>query len=346
MRLFRSPFEQINLFLPVVLLSASLFEYFSGFRKLWEYENIMKYVQDLIFFNGLHVCLTFVFLFMTRTGFRVTKEFYSTFGKEGFLKILFVFCVTSFSFYLVHVFASSTSLIFILFYVGFTFFRRKHDLGQSKGLLRIMNLKHSREFSDSHQSQSFSIIQKLEHILINLFFYSSLVAILAFFNLADFLGGWKSQVFWSSFVLSLAICFTLSILAILSPNGLRLWKLLYSFRFYIKVLSPFSAISAYAGAAVHGTEYICVTDKILTAEQKDQNLRIKFSEIIYLILTVFVVFSFFRFPELYVDALSETYTAAIISIAVGIIFSHYYVDYLIFTPKHQFAKPLLKILSK
>ena len=90
MRLFRTPFDQLNLAIPVVFLTIALAGYLSGSRSLWQYQDYLKYVQDIIFFNGLHVCLTFIFLGTTVSGREAVSLFIKNAGYFGIAQFLMI----------------------------------------------------------------------------------------------------------------------------------------------------------------------------------------------------------------------------------------------------------------
>lgn len=343
MRLFRSPFEQINLILPVVLLAAALFEYILGNRGLWRYSDFLKYIQDIIFFNGLHVCLTFIFIAATATGRESYQLFLQKTGLPGLLRIGLVFVGSIVIYYIVHAHLPVGGAGQAAFYLGLAALRRKHDLGQSKGLLRIANrqLFHSM----SKQDQGFERIQKAEHYLIKTFYFTSLVVVLTYFNYGIDLGFYGKYAYYISITLSLAIASALTICAILSPKGARLWKVLFSARFFLKTFGPFSALAAYGGAAVHGTEYLFVTDKVIATERRERRFFLSSPIFMGTLAIVFGTFAAIRYPEFFFPSLNKDHSTALTAIAAGIILTHFYVDYLIFTPKHEFARPLLKILS-
>lgn len=344
-RLFRSPFEQINLFLPAVFLVASLYEFFSGYRNLWQYQDIMKYVQDLVFFNGLHVCLTFIFLVSTIAGRTTLVRFVDQAGKIGITKVAIVFVGSALIYYFVHSRYVDGDFGFVLFYLVLAALRRKHDLGQSKGLLRIANRQFIVNNPQFNSDKKFQIIQLIEHYAINTFYFTSLISVITYFDLGISFSTWVKPAFQVSFWSSILLAVTVTVCALASPSSLRFWKFAYSARFYLKVIGPFSAISAYAGASVHGTEYVFVTDKILHAEYKSNRLIPKLASLVTAIVIVLLGFAFIRYPELFLPSANKVFSVPLVSIAAGIILTHFYVDYLIFTPKHEFSKPLLKILS-
>lgn len=346
MRLFRTPFEQLNLAIPAVFLALALAEYFSGSRSLWQYQDFLKYMQDLIFFNGLHVCLTFVYLGATASGREAIGLFIKDAGRFGLARIGFVFIGSVAIYYLTHTYYRSGSTVFALFYIGLTAVRRRHDLGQSKGLLRIANREFIRQNPNSTEDTVFKRAQLFEHYLINSFYFTSLVSIITYFDYGVDLGAWSKPIFRISFTLSMLLAGGVSICALISPKGTRLWKFIYSLRFYLKAFGPFSAIAAYAGAAVHGTEYLFVTDKILKSERRQNRLLISISTLFATILSVFIAYALIRYPELFIPSISNRDALPLISVAFGIIITHFHLDHLIFTPKYQFARPLLKTLSE
>lgn len=345
-RLFRSPFEQLNLFLPFVFLLFCLTEIFSGNRELWQYRDFMKYVQDLIFFNGLHVCLTFIFLASTVSGRNVLELFFVQTGKLGVLKVLIVFFGSVFIYYFVHTRYTNTDAGFILFYLALAAVRRKHDLGQSKGLLRIANRKFVFNYPEYNNDKLFQKIQSFEHHCINIFYFTSLMSIISYFDFGINFGTWERSIFLISFWSSMALAAIITICALNSPSDLRFWKTIYSARFYLKALGPYSAIAAYLGASVHGIEYVFVTDKILHSEQSENKLIPKVGSILVVISIILFGFAFIRYPELFLPSANTDSFVPLVSFSAGIIITHFYVDYLIFTPKHDYSKPLLKILSK
>lgn len=306
----------------------------------------MKYVQDLIFFNGLHVCLTFIFLASTITGRNVLRSFLVETGNIGLLKVFIVFWGSVFIYYFVHTHYTNTDTGFILFYLALAAVRRKHDLGQSKGLLRITNRKFVFNNPDANENKLFQKIQKIEHHSINLFYFTSLAAILSYFDFGLQFGSWKSLIFLISFWSSIGLAAIVTVCALQSPIGLRFWKTIYSARFYLKALGPYSAIAAYLGASVHGLEYVFVTDKILNSEKNENQLIPKIGSVLMIIAIILLGFAFIRYPELFLPSANKDTFVPLVSLSAGIIITHFYVDYLIFTPQHEYAKPLLKILSK
>lgn len=343
MRLFRTPFEQFNLIFPVALLAFAVLEYFSGLRSLWRYSDFLKYIQDIIFFNGLHVCLTFIFIATTGAGRETYRLFFQKMGTFGLARIGLVFFGSIAVYYYVHTQLAFGSMGQAAFYLGLSALRRKHDLGQSKGLLRIAN----RQINDSGENRflSFDRIQKAEHYLINTFYFTSLTAVITYFNYGIDLGPYAKPVFQISMTLSLLIAAAISLCAVLSPKGTRVWKLLFSARFYLKTFGPFSALAAYGGAAVHGTEYLFVTDKVISSERKQNRFYLSSAVFMGTIAIVFFSFVAIRYPEFFFPSMNKSHSVGLTAIAAGIILTHFFVDYLIFTPKHDFAKPLLKALS-
>ncbi len=344
MRLFRSPFEQINLILPVILLGFAALEFFSGNRDLWRYSDFLKYIQDIVFFNGLHVCLTFIFIASTAAGRESYGLFIKKMGTFGLFRIGLVFFGSIFIYYYVHAVLPTGSVGQAAFYLGLAALRRKHDLGQSKGLLRIAN-KQLPANSNPEKWFNFNRIQLFEHHLINTFYFTSLAAMITFFNYGVDMGSIGKTIFRISITASLLIAAAISFCAIMSPQGSRLWKLLYSARFYLKTFGPFSALAAYGGAAVHGTEYLFVTDKVIESERRNSRFFLKSPVFIGTLAIVFGTFAAIRYPEFFFPSMNKGDSAALTSIAAGIILTHFFVDFLIFTPKHEFARPLLKVLS-
>jgi hypothetical protein len=347
MRLFRSPFEQFNLYFPVALLGFALIEYTSGDRSLWRYADFLKYIQDIIFFNGLHVCLTFVFIATTAAGRETYQLFLKQMGALGVFRIAVVFWGSVAIYYYVHTEFMSGSIGQAAFYLGLAALRRKHDLGQSKGLLRIANRNFAAQDAAKSDSKfaNFDFIQKAEHYLINVFYFTSLTVVITYFNYGIDLGAYGKLAYQISITASLLIAGALSICALLSPQGTRWWKFLYSARFYLKTFGPFSALAAYGGAAVHGTEYLFVTDKVISSERKQNRFYISSSVFMGTIAIVFFSFAAIRYPEFFFPSMNKNHSTGLTAFAAGIILTHFFVDYLIFTPKNDFARPLLKALS-
>lgn len=346
MRLFRTPFDQLNLAIPVVFLTIALAEYLSGSRSLWQYQDYLKYAQDIIFFNGLHVCLTFVFLGTTVSGREAVSLFIKNAGYFGMARIGLVFFGSITIYYFTHTHYRNGTLIFALFYIAITAVRRRHDLGQSKGLLRIANREFARQNPNWGDDARFHRVQLFEHYLINIFYFTSLISIVTYFDYGIELGAWTKITFKISITLSMLLAAGVTACALLSPKGTRLWKFIYSTRFYLKAFGPFSAIAAYAGAAVHGTEYVFVTDKIVQSEKRRQRLLTSMMALSVVVFSSFLGYALVRYPELLAPSLSKRDTVPLLSVAFGIIITHLHLDHLIFTPKYQFAKPLLKTLSE
>lgn len=346
MRLFRTPFDQLNLAIPVVFLTFAIAEYFSGSRSLWQYQTYLKYVQDIIFFNGLHVCLTFVYLGTTVSGRQAVSLFIKNAGYFGIARVGLVFFGSAGIYYFTHANYRNGTLAFALFYIALTALRRRHDLGQSKGLLRIANREFVRQNPYWDNDAGFRRIQQLEHYFIKAFYFTSLTSVITYFDYGIELGAWTKLTFKISLTLSMLLAAGVTACALLSPKGTRLWKFIYSTRFYIKAFGPFSAIAAYAGAAVHGAEYVFVTDKIVQSEKRQGRLLTSIFTLSSIILGAFLAFAFFRYPSFFIPSLSKQDKLPLLSLAVGIVITHYYLDHLIFTPKYQFARPLLKTLSE
>lgn len=346
MRLFRTPFDQLNLAIPVVFLTIAVFEYLSGSRSLWQYQNFLKYMQDIIFFNGLHVCLTFIYLATTASGREAVSLYAKQTGRIGIARIALVFFGSGYAYYAVHTTFASGTWVFALFYFALTAVRRRHDLGQSKGLLRIANREFIRKNSDWAHDKGFQRVQKFEHHLINIFYFTSLISVFTYFDYGVDLGTWSKLTFQISLTISALLALGITGCALMSPKGTKLWKFLYSIRFYLKMFGPFSAIAAYAGAAVHGTEYVFVTDKIVQSEKRQQRLLPSLKVFSFIVLGAFLAYGFFRYPDLFMPSMGRRDAVPIVSVAFAVIITHFHLDHLIFTPKYEFAKPLLRTLSE
>lgn len=346
MRLFGTPFDQLNLAIPVVFLTIAIAEYFSASRALWQYQTYLRYVQDIIFFNGLHVCLTFVYLGTTVSGREAVSLFIKKAGYFGIARIGLVFFGSIAIYYFTHTYYQNGTLAFALFYIAVTAVRRRHDLGQSKGLLRIANREFVRQNPNWGDNARFHRVQLFEHYLINIFYFTSLISIVTYFDYGIELGAWTKITFKISITLSMLLAAGVTACALLSPKGTRLWKFIYSTRFYLKAFAPFSAIAAYAGGAVHGTEYVFVTDKIVQSEKRRQRLLTSMMALSVVVFSSFLGYTLVRYPELLAPSLSKRDAVPLVSVAFGIIITHFHLDHLIFTQEYQLAKPLLKTLSE
>ena len=351
-QLFRKPMEYVNLLFPVILLFFAVSEMLSGRLYLSSYSGLISFMQDVIFFNGLHICFTYIVIFCTPAGRSAAFHYFQEFGKKGLLRIALVFFGSVLMYFYFNQFVQPSSLWQLFFYVPLLFARRKHDLGQSKGLLRIANLQTQKNLKESAAVSKFLLIQKWEHRLIGVFFWTSTIAVFTFFNYKSSLGSIGLYLFWVTFPLSIAIALGLSACALMSPVGTRRWKLLFSARFYTKVLSPYSTLLTFGGASVHGIEYFCVTDKIIRHQRKEKKTHILLSPIVFssLLFVTLLGYAVLYYPKFYLpSSLAEGETsalyAALVSIALGLTVTHYFLDHLLFTPKYKFAIPLLKALG-
>lgn len=346
MRLFRTPFDQLNLAIPVVFMAAALSEYLIGLRSLWQYHDLLKYMQDIIFFNGLHVCLTFVLLTSTDSGRETMELFIKRFGRLGIFRVALVFFGSSAIYYVLHQYYRTGAIPLAIFYLVLAALRRRHDLGQSKGLLRIANRDFIRSHPELANDKRFLLIQNCEHYFIKVFYFSSLISVITYFDYGIEMGPLKKPIFQASLGLSILLAIGLTVCGLLSPKGTRIWKSLYSVRFYLKAFGPFSAIAAYAGASVHGTEYVFVADKALATERKRGRVLVSLLTLSVIIASAFAAYTFFRYPELFLPSVTKRDTVPLLSVAFGFIITHYHLDHLIFTPKYEFARPMLKLISE
>lgn len=352
-RIFRGPMEYINLLFPTILLALAIAEMMSGYVVFWSYSSLIKFVQDILFFNGLHICFTYILAFCTPAGRSATSQFIHEFGAKGLLRIGMVFSGSILIYFYFHQFVEPSSLWQIFFYLPLLMARRKHDLGQSKGLLRIANLQVQKRLTESNVISKFQLIQKWEHHILNIFYWTSTTAVFTFFYYKSTFGKIGQFIFWLTFCVSITLALAISACALMSPQGSRYWKLLFSARFFTKVLSPYSALVSFGGASVHGIEYICVTDKILRNQRRENKKFVWLSPpvISVLLMLTLIPYAMLHYPDFFLPSLvgennDSTLYSAFVSVALGLTMTHYFLDHLLFTPKYKFAHPLLKALSE
>ncbi len=351
LRLFRTPFESLNLYFPILLLILSASEIFWGTRLFWSYGNVLQYIQDIIFFNALHICFTFLLLIFPLAGQAAFQNFVSTLGAWGLARVAFVFLGTTLGYFMFSHFLDPQSGWQFILAAVFTFTRRHHDLSQSKGLLRIFNNHVAKSGISISEKQHLKKIQQWETQFIRVFYWASCISTLSFFNVTLIGPKIGPIVFKSSFAIAIGCILGLIICGLQSPRVGSLWKFLYSLRFITKIIGPFSAISAYAGASVHGVEYFCVTDKILEQDKMRNQRSIKNAVLFgFCLFAILIPFALIRYPLVLLPSLNavsdKLWIDLLLGLAAGAIFTHYFLDHLLFTPHYTFAKPLLTTLSE
>ncbi|HRK07405.1 MAG TPA: hypothetical protein PLZ57_06520 [Pseudobdellovibrionaceae bacterium] len=332
--------DKLNLFFPALLILLSILEIVILGRALQtaDHREALRWMQDILFLNYLHIGMSLLFLWGSQSG----RQAWNEFKKRGFLRgvgtLLFVFVGATWVSY-EFTFGQSAAAQWpaLIFTLGLFTLRRHHELGQSKGLLRVLNMR-APEFSKRTYDRERWWIRNL--MLSQILLFAALIWPPFGFNYHVKAAAWVGILVC---VAGLYRC------TFQSADMIQGQKALFNLRFAVKSFLPFSAVASSAGGSIHGVEYLSVTGKLL---HPSQQVKVRHYVISLLALGLFILLALMilRFPESFgiPDLRISTQIGLrelLLSTAAGLAITHYAFDHYFFTPAYAQATPLLSVLT-
>lgn len=338
-RLFREPFDSLNLSVPILLLLGALTEILFFRGGLTAYSNHIQFLQDFVFFSQLHPAMTYVLLASTVSGRQICQDFLVKFGWGGVARLAFVFTGSAFGYFLLARNVEPQHILYSLFALTFIGARDHHKISQIKGLIRIANA-HPKEPETSDW------IKRWEPRLIMTFLLPSVAVQFVFFDKSLPWGDWQQPVFKGVFIFSVIFATGLVLLGLISPSRIRAWKAAFSLRHFCKILSPYSVLANFGSGAVHGVEYLGVVDSIVEQDRRKSRSMVS---VLFVVLfgLIMIPYAVMTRPEFFLghDTVDKLYVDILLSLAVGFGWTHFLMDHFLFSPKYGIGLPFLKSID-
>jgi hypothetical protein len=303
-----------------------------------DHREALRWMQDILFLNYLHIGMSILFLWGSRPGRQAWEEFKNRGFLRGFGTLLFVFVGATWVSYEFTFGQSSTAQSPVLiFTLGLFTLRRHHELGQSKGLLRVLNM-YATDFSKKIYDQERWWIRNL--MLSQILLFAALIWPPFGFNFH------LKAAAWVGILISVTGLYRCTFQ---SAEMIRGQKALFNLRFAVKSFLPFSAVASSAGGSIHGVEYLSVTGRLL---QPSQRLQVRHYVISLVAMGLFILLALLilRFPESFGTPNAQispqlSLREFMLSLAAGLAITHYAFDHYFFTPAYTQAAPLLSALT-
>lgn len=335
-----SIWDKLNLLFPAALILMSILEIVLLGRALQstDHREALRWMQDILFLNYLHIGMSILFLWGSRPGRQAWNEFKNRGFRRGVGTLLFVFAgATWVSYEFTFGLPAKAQWPTLLFTLGLFTLRRHHELGQSKGLLRALNMR-APEFPKMTYDQERWWIRNL--MISQILLFAALIWPPFGFNFH------LKVVAWIGILLSVAGIY---LCTFRTSEVIRGPKALFNLRFAIKGLLPFSAVASAAGGSIHGIEYLSVTGKLLHPSQQIQirNFAMTLAALGFLIFMALMMLRFpgeFGIPNWQISK-NLNLREVMLSTAAGLAITHYAFDHYFFTPAYTQATPLLSTLT-
>lgn len=312
--------------LPIFLIVIAGIEitFFKG--SLTEQKEFFRLFKNLVFMDAIHVILTFFFLFALKG----SHEYFRNLKTESHVGLYWRTATVFLLLFLLFSFVRSDPMLRLVLLVPIIMIvPTHHGFQQSKGLL-FLELQN---------------IPKWLRVLMELFLWMVIVR-----NFTLFLNPKHYTAITSLWSLPLWPWIKWALICI--PFLIHLWIMIYlyrkessnalvfSLRFLLYHLQPFSTLAFFAVGAVHGTEYLYVVSKVFSREGKYSGIArwFFFSALgLSLILASFLFWPTYFLPTGFLVAFPMA-SYVCISLSMTLVYTHYFLDHYLFSGRYPASK--------
>ena len=226
-------------------------------------------VTDFLFFNTLHVPMTFALLF-TVPGFRKWLENYSSIFRSMKLEMGIAFGL----FFLISLLGgqigiqvnkyqpASNLTFFIIYHTLFWLLASYHGIGQVYGISMIINKE------EKHETENITsgIVEKFLFQLLPMLYFFRIIQLMlsAFINSLVIT---YATFFRINYILLIGACCAVFINAFFSPKTIRTKKVIFLSRIFIYPFVGLVPIASFAASANHGIEYLYVVRNVISNQE-------------------------------------------------------------------------------
>lgn len=316
---------------PIVYLLLISFEILFLQKSLMPSVAYLQILEDIVLLDGLHVVFSFFFL----NNLKGSQNYLTQMSNHGIHLIrrgAFIFILLYILFYIM----DPTQPWIIYLYIPIIFIIPfHHGFQQSKGLLLV--LMKNRFPGMKLLMESYFWLLVIRNTL--LFIDPKVIPFFKFIQ-APFI--W-SLLNWTSIILP---CLMLLAFYIFIWRNESRDVQIFSLRFLVQLMQPFSLLALYSAGVIHGSEYMYVASKTLSEENKNSGSLKTFFFIAQ--VTSLAALAICLWPHYFIPALNLApgFFPALRGFGFAVVYTHYVLDHYLYSARYLPSKAyFLKILK-
>jgi len=292
------------LFFPLLFIIFCLIEiiFFSRIFEAADAKSNIAMLQEAFFLNGAHVYMSFAFLMTHPVGARwVLHNKFVCFRMIVYVIALALLYNSVSSFY---------QYLSIYLALGLRFLSIHHNFSQQRGIWLLKN-----------RIDANSIKVVVNSIMILFIFYWSAVRVFHFDHKRTLAVGISALL--------------IILIYMFKKNKASSFKdKIFSIRFFIPFLFPFSNLANFGMASVHGMEYVWV-------QHKQESIRKNRIISVILIISLCILMSLFlHYPEMFqrltrINTNEFLNSSYVLSLSFGLTIGHYFLDHHLYSKKYE-----------